>query len=115
MKKTISFIFAFLLIIQIGFSQTKNSIVVASYNIRYENPHDGENSWENRKEQVKGLIQFHDFDIFGTQEAEFGQVQDIAELQRTCLAFFLCTKDSFLPEETGIVLTCLVIGYNQAG
>ena len=68
--------------LQTGYSQDKNMITVASYNIRYDNPHDGINSWANRKAHVKALIQFHDFDIFGTQEAVINQVNDIAELQQ---------------------------------
>ncbi len=52
------------------------------YNLRYENPNDGDNSWTNRKEHVNELIQFHDFDIFGTQEGLIGQLKDIAGLQQ---------------------------------
>lgn len=70
------------LLLQTGYSKSKSSIVVASYNIRYDNPKDGINAWANRKEHVKSLIQFHDFDIFGTQEAMIGQVEGLAELQQ---------------------------------
>ena len=57
-------------------------ILTASYNIRYENVHDGDNSWSNRKEPVKALIRFHDFDIFGIQEGVINQVRGIAELDQ---------------------------------
>jgi len=57
-------------------------VVVASYNIRYDNPNDGENVWSNRKEHVKALIRFHDFDIFGIQEGMINQVKDVAELDQ---------------------------------
>lgn len=82
MKKLILLFAISVMLLQSGNSQNKNSILVASYNIRYDNPHDGVNGWANRKEHVKALIQFHDFDIFGTQEAMINQVNAIAELQQ---------------------------------
>lgn len=57
-----------------------NEMNIATFNIRFNNPNDGENAWPNRKEQVKALIRYHDFDIFGTQEGLTGQLRDIAEL-----------------------------------
>lgn len=56
-------------------------LIVATYNIRYNTPNDGENAWPNRKEQVKGLIRYHEFDLFGTQEGLIGQLNDLAEMQ----------------------------------
>lgn len=49
---------------------TKASCVmnVATFNLRMDTPKDDENAWPKRKEMVKGLIRFHDFDIFGTQD-----------------------------------------------
>lgn len=38
-------------------------------------------AWQHRKEMVKGLVRFHDFDIFGTQEAFKHQLADILELE----------------------------------
>lgn len=81
MKKILLILVISMALLQ-GYSQGKNPVTVASYNIRYDNPHDGVNAWPNRKEQVKALIQFHDFDIFGTQEAMIGQIEGIAELQQ---------------------------------
>jgi len=62
------------------FAQSSTPITVASYNLRYNTQNDGVNAWPNRKENVKALIQFHDFDLFGTQEGLRGQLDDIAEL-----------------------------------
>jgi endonuclease/exonuclease/phosphatase family metal-dependent hydrolase len=59
----------------------KNTINVATYNLRYNTANDGINAWPNRKENVKGLIQFHEFDIFGVQEALIDQLKDVAELK----------------------------------
>jgi endonuclease/exonuclease/phosphatase family metal-dependent hydrolase len=52
---------------------------VATYNLRMDTPRDGENSWAHRKEMVKGLIRFHDFDVFGTQEGFIHQIKDLLE------------------------------------
>ncbi len=51
-----------------------------TYNIRYDNPNDGENAWQNRKEYWASQISFYEPDIFGIQEALPNQVKDIAGL-----------------------------------
>ena len=56
------------------FSQQMN---VITFNIRYNNPGDGINAWPNRIEMVSGLLDFHDPDIFGLQEALYEQITDI--------------------------------------
>jgi endonuclease/exonuclease/phosphatase family metal-dependent hydrolase len=53
---------------------------VASYNIRQDTPHDSLNAWSYRKEAVKALIQYHDFDIVGTQEGFLHQLQDLCQM-----------------------------------
>lgn len=52
---------------------------VASYNLRQQNGHDDAagNGWEHRAPIVAKLIQFHDFDIFGTQEGFKHQLRDL--------------------------------------
>jgi endonuclease/exonuclease/phosphatase family metal-dependent hydrolase len=70
-----------LLTAQTVVAQKSTPINVATYNLRYNNKGDGINAWPNRKENVKALIQFHEFDIFGTQEALRDQLNDIAELK----------------------------------
>jgi endonuclease/exonuclease/phosphatase family metal-dependent hydrolase len=52
-------------------------IDIMTFNIRYNNPGDKENAWPNRKEMVCGLLDFHDPDIFGLQEALYDQILDI--------------------------------------
>jgi len=51
-----------------------------SFNIRYDNPSDGLNAWENRKDLVAKTISFHDVDICGLQEVLDHQLQNLAEL-----------------------------------
>ena len=65
---------------QLAFSQANTPLYVASYNLRYNNPGDGPNAWPNRIEMVKGLIRFHEFDVFGVQEALRGQLNDLAAM-----------------------------------
>ena len=62
------------------FAQKNTPITIASYNLRYNTKNDGINAWPNRKELVKGLIRFHEFDIFGIQEGLRGQLDDIVEI-----------------------------------
>lgn len=53
------------------------SYKVMTYNIRYDNPADGVNSWGNRKENVYALLKKYDPDIIGVQEALNHQLKDI--------------------------------------
>ena len=46
----------------------KNELTVISYNIRYDNPNDGENQWKYRKERVASYIKEISPDIIGMQE-----------------------------------------------
>lgn len=62
----------------ISFSQ-ETSLSLMTYNIRYDNPMDGENVWSKRKEDVVCLIKFYEPVIFGTQEGLPHQVAYIDE------------------------------------
>lgn len=53
---------------------------VATYNLRYNNPGDGPNAWPARKDAVKALIRYHEFDVFGTQEGLADQIADLAQM-----------------------------------
>ncbi|HLT07017.1 MAG TPA: endonuclease/exonuclease/phosphatase family protein [Cyclobacteriaceae bacterium] len=55
-------------------------IIVASYNLRMDTSSDGINAWPNRKENVKALIQYHEFDIIGTQEGFKHQLDNLTEI-----------------------------------
>ncbi|MCC9166270.1 endonuclease/exonuclease/phosphatase family protein [Pontibacter harenae] len=52
-------------------------LLVGSYNVRYDNPNDTGNLWKDRAPVVASLLRFHDFDVFGTQEALKNQLDDI--------------------------------------
>ena len=53
------------------------TLQVASFNLRYDNKGDSLNAWSYRKHAVSGLIKFHEFDIFGTQEGLAHQLEDL--------------------------------------
>jgi len=54
------------------------SIVVGTFNLRYDNAADTGNRWNDRAPVVTSLIRFHDFDILGTQEGLKNQLDDIS-------------------------------------
>jgi endonuclease/exonuclease/phosphatase family metal-dependent hydrolase len=76
MKTNILFIIISVLTIATINAQTTK---VMSYNIRYDNPNDGENAWVNRKELLCSQLAFYEPDIFGIQEALPNQVTDISK------------------------------------
>ena len=57
------------------------SITVASYNLRNANGGDSinGNGWGQRYPVIAQIVQYHDFDIFGTQECFIHQLKDIKE------------------------------------
>src|SRR5690606_10734830 len=67
------------ILILLGFSYllSAQELTVASFNIRLKTTSDVGNLWDDRKQAVTDLIQFHEFDIFGIQEGFYEQVQDI--------------------------------------
>ena len=78
-KYLIVFLSAFLSWTAYGQQQNPN-ITVSSFNLRMDTPKDGENAWTKRAENVKALIQYHDFDIVGTQEGFVHQLNDLLEM-----------------------------------
>ncbi len=55
-------------------------VKVMTFNLRYDNPQDGENRWENRKGVVAQIIANFSPDIFGTQEGWEGQIKSLQKL-----------------------------------
>lgn len=78
MKTKIFFIYLFTTAFITLLAQNNvTTLNVASYNIRMDTPRDSLDAWEHRKENVNGLVRFHDFDIFGIQEGFIHQITDI--------------------------------------
>lgn len=70
----------FLMTIIFAFSATaQNRINVASYNIRCLSDNDTKegNGWSRRCSNITNLIRFHEFEIFGVQEAYKQQIDDM--------------------------------------
>ena len=64
-----------LLIAIVSCSSGKETLNIMTYNIRYDNPNDGENQWTNRKEFLVDQIKYNEVDVFGIQEGLHHQVQ----------------------------------------
>ena len=77
MKKS-NKIYLVLFLLFVSLSFYGQNIKMMTYNIRLDNPSDGENAWPNRKEYFTSQIQFYSPDIFGVQEALTHQVNYIA-------------------------------------
>lgn len=58
---------------------SRGEIIVASYNVRYDNRGDAErgNAWEDRYPVITDLIRFNDFEIFGAQEVLHHMLKDM--------------------------------------
>jgi len=59
------------------FAQT---LTVGSFNVRYDNSRDSGNLWSSRLPRVAALIEFHEFDIVGTQEGLQHQLDGLQAL-----------------------------------
>ena len=57
------------------------TMVVATYNLRNANGGDSTNGngWGQRYPYIAQIVQFHGFDIFGTQEGKYPQLQDLRQ------------------------------------
>lgn len=73
-------------------STSAQTLRLATYNIRYDNPGDSGNLWKDRKVHVAALIRYHGFEIFGVQEALHHQLNDLAAALPT-FAHYGCGRD----------------------
>lgn len=63
-----------------GHEKAVPELNVMSFNMRYDNPEDGENNWQYRRERVVRVIAANDVDLFGAQELLVGQLNDLKGL-----------------------------------
>jgi len=70
MKKLVLFAVSVLIIVVAGCSgkDDKDSVKVMTFNIRYDNPGDSVNVWQNRASQVCGFVNDEKPDLLGMQE-----------------------------------------------
>jgi endonuclease/exonuclease/phosphatase family metal-dependent hydrolase len=52
----------------------------ATYNLRLDTQEDSINAWKYRKENVKALLEYHNFDLLATQEGYISQLLNLCEL-----------------------------------
>jgi endonuclease/exonuclease/phosphatase family metal-dependent hydrolase len=50
---------------------------IATYNLRYDNAGDSLDSWKTRFPVIAGMVQLYEFDLFGTQEGLYHQLEDL--------------------------------------
>ena len=78
MRKILSLLFLLTCLFpQPGKSQAVSSEIIATLNIRFNNPGDGVNAWSNRKERVYKLIQEVNPQILCLQEVLNNQIKDL--------------------------------------
>ena len=81
---------------------------VVSYNIRYDNPKDGLNSWPHRKDTLCQLTAELDADVLGFQEVLHHQLQTLKETLPNHLCFGVGRNDGL--EEGGV---CSILTSNR--
>ena len=71
-------LFAFVFCVVTSHAQ---SLTIGTYNLRYANAGDSArgNGWGQRLPAIASLIQFNDWDIFGTQEVKHNQIEDLKQ------------------------------------
>lgn len=78
-KASLHFFVFFALAVLFSLDLSAQRMTIASFNIRYDNPRDTGNLWQDRKHAVAALIRYHDFAVFGVQEALKNQLDDLGE------------------------------------
>ena len=78
MKKII-ILLQFLVLTSMAFAQNGSRINTMSFNIRYDNPEDGDQNWHKRKANVIRMLNFYDLDIIGMQEVLVSQLNYLKE------------------------------------
>lgn len=58
-----------------GSNSYAQDLEIMSYNIKFANETDGENSWSKRKDHITNQIKFYEPEIFGVQEALVSQLK----------------------------------------
>ncbi len=69
------FLFQAVMMIVLSGTAWSQPFKLITYNIRYDNPNDGENNWENRKRKMAGLLNYYEPSFIGIQEGLLHQVE----------------------------------------
>lgn len=73
MKKYIRLVF----MLGVLYGIQAQTIDVMTYNIRYDNPNDNPNHWDNRKDFLISQLNFYAPEVFGVQEGLINQLKDM--------------------------------------
>ena len=76
---------------------------VMSFNIRYDNPEDGPNSWDKRKEMVVETIEAQEADVIGMQEVLIRQQEYLAAKLSRYETYAVGRDDGKLKGEMGSI------------
>lgn len=79
MRKTILLLVTTLITMTVVKAQHNEKMNAMSFNIRYDNPKDGDQNWHMRKENVVCMINFYDVDIIGMQEVLVNQLEYLSD------------------------------------
>lgn len=71
---------AFALLASAAAAAGRETLNLATYNLRLNIAQDGADAWPNRRDMVKSLVRYHRFDVFGTQEGLPDQIDDLAAM-----------------------------------
>src|SRR5690554_618371 len=77
MKNKIWFLFLFFLLLGCN---SEDTLHVVTFNVRYDNPADGQNRWEARVPVIESYLQSEQPDIIGMQEVQYNQLQDLQDI-----------------------------------
>jgi len=77
---------------------------VMTWNIRYDNPGDGENAWPHRKDWVAEIIRREKADIIGLQEVLKGQLDDLTQRLPEMVAYGVGRDDGKMKGEYAPIL-----------
>ena len=69
----------FLLYLTFSTAATAQALRFLTYNIRYDNPNDGDDAWPKRRDWLAAQIGFYSPDVFGIQEGLQHQVEFLAQ------------------------------------
>lgn len=70
----------FLPLFFLGFGvEAQPALTVVTYNIRFDNPADGEDAWPKRRDFLAAQLRFHAPDVFGIQEGLHRQLEYLSE------------------------------------
>ncbi len=61
-------------------AQSGETLKAMTFNIRFNNPGDGDNAWPRRVDMVERLLRYHSPDILGVQEALQDQMDDLSKM-----------------------------------